>query len=131
MLTYTERFEFAAMHKLWNAGFDKKTNLAMFGKCASPAGHGHNYVLAVTVVPPLKKTGWMERFQVAIQENFLGIVDHKNLNRDVRVFFTLNPTVENIAQFAWKKLQKKLTPCKLVDITVWENDRTYCRYAED
>jgi 6-pyruvoyltetrahydropterin/6-carboxytetrahydropterin synthase len=131
MLTYTEQFEFAAMHKLWNQRFDKKTNYALFGKCANPAGHGHNYVLAVTVCPPAKKTGWLERFQVAVQRYFLSLMDHKNLNQDVKAFGKLNPTVENIAQFAWKKLQGKVIPCKLVDITVWENDRTYCRYTED
>lgn len=105
--------------------------MAMFGKCANPTGHGHNYVLAVTVVPPLKKTGWLQRFQNTIQKDFLTLVDHKNLNCDVRAFMKLNPTVENIAQFAWKKLKGKLLPCKLVEVTVWENDRTYCCYREN
>jgi 6-pyruvoyltetrahydropterin/6-carboxytetrahydropterin synthase len=131
MLTYTEQFEFAAMHKLWNPRFDPKTNNALFGKCANPAGHGHNYVLAVTVCPPAKKDGWLKGFQRSVQKNFLSLLDHKNLNKDVKAFSKLNPTVENISQLAWKKLYSKVKPCKLVDITVWENDRTYCRYTED
>jgi len=131
MLTYTEQFEFAAMHKLWNPRFDPKTNEALFGKCANPTGHGHNYVLAVTICPPVKKDGWLKGFQRAVGKHFLSLMDHKNLNKDVKVFAKLNPTVENIAQFAWKKLHGKIGPCKLVDITIWENDRTYCRYTED
>jgi 6-pyruvoyltetrahydropterin/6-carboxytetrahydropterin synthase len=131
MLTYTEQFEFAAMHKLWNRRFDPKTNEALFGKCANPTGHGHNYVLAVTIQPPIKKDGWLKGFQRAVGKHFLSLMDHKNLNKDVKAFDKLNPTVENIAQLAWKKLHGKVGPCKLVDITVWENDRTYCRYTED
>ncbi len=131
MLVYTERFEFAAMHKLWNNRFDEQANFAMFGQCANPAGHGHNYILAVTVCPPKNKTGWLGHLQKTVQTEFLSLVDHKNLNCDVKAFVKTNPTVENIAQYAWKKLRGKLTPCKLVEITLWENDRTYCRYNED
>jgi 6-pyruvoyltetrahydropterin/6-carboxytetrahydropterin synthase len=131
MLTYTEQFEFAAMHKLWNSRFDERANITMFGKCANPAGHGHNYILAVTVRPPTGKTAWLENFQKTVQSRFLCLMDHKNLNRDVKTFAKINPTVENIAQYAWKKLDGKFKFCKLVEITVWENDRTWCRYHKD
>jgi 6-pyruvoyltetrahydropterin/6-carboxytetrahydropterin synthase len=130
MLTYTEQFEFAAMHKLWNDRLDEQTNFSMFGKCANPAGHGHNYILAVTVRPPKNKSGWVGDFQKTVQNEFLSLVDHKNLNQDVKVFAKTNPTVENIAHYAWKKLEGKFSVCKLVEITVWENDRTYCRYKK-
>jgi 6-pyruvoyltetrahydropterin/6-carboxytetrahydropterin synthase len=131
MLTYTEQFEFAAMHKLWNPRFDEQANIAMFGKCANPTGHGHNYILAVTVRPPTGKAVWLADFQKTVQNRFLCIVDHKNLNQDVKTFAKINPTVENIAQYAWKKLDGKFKFCKLVEITVWENDRTWCRYRKD
>jgi 6-pyruvoyltetrahydropterin/6-carboxytetrahydropterin synthase len=130
MVTYTEKFEFAAMHKLWNEKFDKKTNYKLFGKCANPTGHGHNYILEVVVEPPKTKMGWLEPFEKIVKERFIDIVDHKNLNKDVSIFQKTNPTVENIAKFAWKSLKSKLKPCKLVEVIVWENDRTYCRYSE-
>lgn len=130
MVTYTERFEFAAMHKLWNEKFDKKTNFGLFGKCANPTGHGHNYAIEVVVEPPKTKMGWLDGFEIAVKENFIDIVDHKNLNQDVSVFAKLNPTVENIAKFAFDQLKTKLKPCKLVEVIVWENDRTYCRYGK-
>lgn len=130
MITYTEKFEFASMHKLWNEKFDKKTNFDLFGRCANPTGHGHNYVIDVAIQPPKGKAGWLEQFEKTVKERFVDIVDHKNLNKDVPVFVKTNPTVENIAKFAFDQLKTKLKPCKLVEVIVWENDRTYCRYGK-
>lgn len=129
MVTYMEKFEFAAMHKLWNDKFDKKTNYELFGKCANPTGHGHNYILEVVVEPPKMKTGWLDKFEKIVKDYFIDIVDHKNLNKDVPIFHKTNPTVENIAKFAFGQLKSKLKPCKLVEVIVWENDRTCCRYS--
>lgn len=130
MLTYSEKFEFAAMHKLWNENYSDQENFQMFGKCANPAGHGHNYILEVTVCPPPRESGWILSFERIVKEKFVDIVDHKNLNIDVKEFKDTNPTVENIVRFAWKCLKKDLNDFILVEITVWENDRTYCRYSE-
>ena len=131
MFTFSEKFEFAAMHRLWNERFDEVQNAELFGKCANPAGHGHNYVLEVSVCRPTgsEEDGWICEFEKVVEEQFLGLVDHKNLNVDVPGFETLNPTVENLAYFAWEKLEGKFKNCKLVKITVWENDRTYCSYT--
>lgn len=130
MITYAEKFEFAAMHKLWNEKFDKKTNFGLFGKCANPTGHGHNYTIEVVVEPPKAKAGWLDQFEKTVKDRFIDVVDHKNLNKDVPVFAKTNPTVENLAKFAFKQLKNKLKPCRLVEVIVWENDRTYCRYSE-
>lgn len=130
MVIYTEKFEFAAMHKLWNDKFDLKTNFELFGKCANPAGHGHNYILEVSVNPPAGKSGWLEGFEQKVRKYFIDIVDHKNLNVDVPAFSRINPTVENLSKLAWKNLKTKLKPCTLIEVIVWENDRTYCRYSE-
>ena len=131
MFTFSEKFEFAAMHQLWNEHFDEARNFELFGKCANPAGHGHNYVLEVSVSRPAgsEEDGWICGFEKVVEEQFLGLVDHKNLNVDVSGFETLNPTVENLVYFAWEKLEGKFKNCKLVKITVWENDRTFCTYS--
>lgn len=132
MRTYSERFEFAAMHRLWNDEFSPEENFCRFGKCANPAGHGHNYILEVTVQvsEELKPHGWIGDFEKVIHEHFLSIVDHKNLNADVPHFSRINPTVENIASYAWKCLKGKFGENRLVRISVWENDRTYCTFHE-
>ncbi len=131
MFTFSEKFEFAAMHQLWNERFDEKKNFELFGKCANPAGHGHNYILEVSVSRPVDSTGdgGVCDLENVVEENFLKLVDHKNLNVDVEGFESLNPTVENLAFFAWKKLEGKFEASKLVKITIWENDRTFCSYC--
>jgi len=142
MLSYTEKFEFAAMHKLWNEAFSEQQNVEAFGKCANPAGHGHNYILEVTVRVPASDMAANQKapdstenafsipaFQQAVKIYFVDLVDHKNLNVDVPGFGNVNPTVENLAFFAWQSLKNQVK--SLSRITVWENDRTYCTYSED
>lgn len=131
MFTYSEKFEFAAMHRLWNDRFDEARNIEFFGKCANPAGHGHNYVLEVSVgrQRDAESNGWICEFEKVVETQFLDLVDHKNLNVDVAGFETLNPTVENLAYFAWEKLDGQFKNSHLEKITVWENDRTFCSYT--
>lgn len=131
MFIFSEKFEFAAMHRLWNEAFDEATNYEKFGKCANPAGHGHNYVLEVQVQSTIEdiQSGWLSDYQQTVDENFLNLVDHKNLNVDVEGFESLIPTVENLAYFAWEKLAGQFKKGKLIKVTVWENDRTYCSYT--
>ena len=54
--------------------------------------------------------------------------DHRNLNEDIPEFSELIPTVENISQVLWDRLDGKFHPAELARITVWETDKTYCSY---
>ena len=129
-LYYSEKFEFSAMHQLWNDQFDDAKNYEMFGKCANPAGHGHNYILEVKVRPAESgDDNWIQEYQKVIKGEFLDSVDHKNLNVEVQGLENRNPTVENLARFAWETLVEKFRHCKLSSITIWENDRTYCTFT--
>ena len=126
----SEKFEFAATHKLWNDKFSDEKNLEVFGKCANAAGHGHNYVVEVTVERPLSQEEYgIGAFEQVIEDEFLSLVDHKNLNVEVPEFADMNPTVENIARLAWDKLRGNFGDVKLSSVTVWENDKTYCTYS--
>jgi len=103
MMYFSEKFEFAAMHRLWNDEFSDKRNFALFGKCANPTGHGHNYVIEVTVkTPPQGNDFCIGDFGKIVDDEFIKQVDHKNLNIDVPQLSSVNPTVENIASFACK-----------------------------
>jgi len=129
MIYFSEKFEFAAMHKLWNDRFSDEQNLKVFGKCANPSGHGHNYVIEITVKMPASAEDFcVPDFQKVVDEGFIGLVDHKNLNADVDYFAENNPTIENIAVLAWEKLVSNFTGSTLHSITVWETDKTYCTY---
>lgn len=128
MIYFSEKFEFAAMHKLWNADFSDQKNFEVFGKCANPTGHGHNYIAEVTV--KAKETDGLDvgSFETTVDERFVELVDHKNLNADVEFFKSNIPTVENLAVFAWDNLNGKFGQAMLHSVTIWETDKTSCTY---
>lgn len=129
MVYFSEKFEFAAMHKLWNDDFTAKKNLEVFGKCANPTGHGHNYIVEVMIKTPTGQNGLnLSNFEKIVDNELIQIVDHKNLNTDVSQFSNTIPTVENITVFAWNKLEGKFDQATLHCVTVWETDKTYCSY---
>ena len=129
MIYFSEKFEFAATHKLWNDDFSQERNFEVFGKCANPAGHGHNYVVEVTVKTPVGVDSFcIGDFERIVDNELIKLLDHKNLNGDVAQFSRTNPTVENIAAFAWNKLVGKFSEATLHCISVWETDKTYCSY---
>lgn len=129
LVYFSEKFEFAATHKLWSDGFSEQQNLETFGKCANPTGHGHNYVVEVTVKTPADGPAFqIGAFEQVVDSQLMQSVDHKNLNLDVPTFSTKLPTVENIATFAWERLAGRFAPAQLHCVTVWESDRTYCSY---
>jgi len=133
MIYFSEKFEFAATHKLWNDDFSEERNFEVFGKCANPTGHGHNYVVEVTIKRPAGGNGFcIGDFERIVDDELIKVVDHKNLNADVAEFRKTNPTVENIAAFAWDKLVGKFGAVRqnagLHCVTVWETDKTYCSY---
>ncbi len=132
MIYFGEKFEFAAMHRLWNDELPDERNFALFGKCANPAGHGHNYVIEVTIEITADRSDFcIGDFEKIVDDKFIKRVDHKNLNVDVSELSSVNPTVENIASFAWDKLVGKFSRAKLHCVTVWETDKTSCSYYGD
>ena len=129
MIYFCEKFEFAAMHKLWNDEFSEQHNLEVFGKCANPTGHGHNYIVEIMLQMPANREDFrIGDFERIVDDEFIKLVDHKNLNADVDQFGKTNPTVENIAGLAWNQLTGKFGQARLHRVTVWETDKTYCSY---
>lgn len=129
MIYLSEKFEFAATHKLWNDSFSEKQNFDIFGKCANPSGHGHNYTAEVEVkMPADRRSLHLGSLEQIVEEHLIKLVDHKNLNVDVPHFAQNIPTVENIAAFAWGKLADKFGEAKLNCVTIWETEKTHCSY---
>lgn len=129
MVYFCEKFEFAATHKLWNEDFSEKRNFEVFGKCANPTGHGHNYIVEVGIKMPVARDDFrIGDFEKIVNDELIKILDHHNLNTDVDHFAKTNPTMENIAAFAWNRLAGKFGPAALHHVTVWETDKTYCSY---
>ena len=129
MVYFSEKFEFAATHKLWNEDFSEERNIEVFGKCAHPTGHGHNYIVEVTIKMPANRENFsIVDFERTVAQELIQQLDHKNLNTDVDHFSKTNPTVENITCFAWNKLAGQFGDAVLHCVTVWETDKTYCSY---
>jgi 6-pyruvoyltetrahydropterin/6-carboxytetrahydropterin synthase len=128
MYYFSEKFDFAAMHKLWNDKFSEQKNFEVFGKCANPAGHGHNYVIEVTIKTATDNDIRIGEFEKVVDGEFVKLVDHKNLNADVSALADVNPTIENLAEFAWERLNGKFGAARLHSVSIWESDRTCCTY---
>lgn len=129
MIYFSEKFEFAATHKLWNDSFSDERNFEIFGKCANPTGHGHNYIVEVTIKKPVDKGELcIGDFERVVDKEFITVVDHKNLSLDVPHLAEVIPTVENIATFAWERIVNKFGEAVLHCVTIWETDKTYCSY---
>ena len=83
----TRRETFNAAHRMYRDEWSAETNEAVFGKCANPNWHGHNYSLFITVKGEVSEaTGYLidlKQLRVIIQDQVIEKLDHKNLNLDV------------------------------------------------
>ncbi|MCL4160810.1 UNVERIFIED_CONTAM: hypothetical protein GTU68_066239, partial [Idotea baltica] len=93
----TQQFEFSAAHRLHCDSLSKAQNQEFFGKCNNPNGHGHNYVVEVTVTKDRSDSMHLSEMESTVKRLIIDPLDHKHLNEDVPEFSELNPTVENIA----------------------------------
>jgi 6-pyruvoyltetrahydropterin/6-carboxytetrahydropterin synthase len=95
------RTHFAAAHRLARPELSQSENEAIYGKCARPHGHGHNYLLEVSVRGPIDpRTGMvcdLAALQDLVQDLVVEPFDHTFLNKDVEHFASCVPTAENIA----------------------------------
>ena len=97
----TRRYRFAASHRLYSPKLSEEENRELYGKCANPHGHGHNYVLEVSVRGPVDSaTGMMvdtAKLDALVREQVVNPFDHANLNTQFAVFTETVPTTENVS----------------------------------
>jgi 6-pyruvoyltetrahydropterin/6-carboxytetrahydropterin synthase len=109
MVYLTRRYRFSAAHRLHNEALSAEENARLYGKCNNPHGHGHNYVLDVTVAGPIDAaTGRvydLARLDRAVRAEVLERFDETNLNLDVENFRARVPTTENICVEIFKLLR--------------------------
>jgi 6-pyruvoyltetrahydropterin/6-carboxytetrahydropterin synthase len=107
-LALTRRYGFAASHRLYRAAFSAKENARLYGKCANPHGHGHNYVLEVSVTGPVNKaTGMIVNLadlDEFVNREVVEPLDHVNLNEQVTAFQDTVPTTENLCKEVFGRL---------------------------
>jgi 6-pyruvoyltetrahydropterin/6-carboxytetrahydropterin synthase len=92
---------FSAAHRLARPDLSFEQNCEIYGKCARPNGHGHNYHLEVTIKGDIDlRTGMIAdlvEFQKAVNDSVIEPFDHTFLNKDIPYFEQVVPTAENIA----------------------------------
>lgn len=128
----TRRVVFSASHRLHSDALSADENRKLFGKCNSENGHGHNYVLEVTVTGPVDpSTGILMNLtdlKSAIERTVMQKMDHKHLNLDVPELRGLNPTTENVAICIWKLLAPTLPAGLLHEVKLWETENNIVVY---
>lgn len=124
----TKRIEFAAAHRYHKPEWDEAKNRALFGPCYNEPGHGHNYMLEVTVAGEVDPdTGMvvnlfdLKRVLVNVLEEF----DHKHFNLDIPEFKDRIPTSENIARLLWTRLEHQKDIGMLQAVRLYEDEDLY------
>jgi 6-pyruvoyltetrahydropterin/6-carboxytetrahydropterin synthase len=130
----TKRVEFSASHVCRNQKLSDEENTRLFGAAANPYGHGHNYILDVTLEgEPDSVTGMildLKELKVILEERVLNPFDHRFLNHEVAPFDKIVPTAENIAIEIWNRLASAIPsgPARLHGVRLYETPDLYVEY---
>jgi len=132
MVYLTRRASFSASHRLWSRQLTEAENYAVYEKCANPNGHGHNYVLEVTVRgTPDPQTGMvlnLTQLKDAMHEQVVNWVDHKHLNYDVPWLEGSIPTTEMLVVKFWDRLAEMLPRGLLYEVKLYETENNIASY---
>ena len=131
----TRRAEFSASHICAQRTLSPEQNKELYGVAANPSGHGHNYVLEVTLEgDPDPVTGMvfdLKKLKELIQQTVIDPMDHRFLNYEVPPFDNIVPTTENVAREIWRRLQPhfEASPTRLNNVRLYETEDLYVDYA--
>jgi 6-pyruvoyltetrahydropterin/6-carboxytetrahydropterin synthase len=133
----TRVYEFSASHRLHSPRLPDEANREIFGKCNNPAGHGHNYVLEVTVRGAPGVDGEVlpgAELDRIVEREVIARWDHRNLNVDLAEFRAVNPTAEEIARTAWRRIAAAMPAegsARLHRVKLRETERNHVEYFGD
>jgi 6-pyruvoyltetrahydropterin/6-carboxytetrahydropterin synthase len=130
----TRKIDFSASHTCANQELSPAENLAVYGDEANARGHGHNFVLEVTLEgEPDPVTGMvvdLKDVKRVLEEEVVEPMDHRHLNYEVPPFDRVVPTTEHLAIEIWKRLQPRFqeTPARLRAVRLFETEDLYVDY---
>ena len=130
----TRRVHFSAAHRLHRDDWSDEQNVAVFGLCASPNWHGHNYELDVTVEGEIDAgTGFvydLKKLRDMVEAEVIVDLDHRNLNLDVAWLEGVIPTTENLVVVIWQRIVRGLPErVRLARLVLYETPRNYVEYT--
>ncbi|MEB3287594.1 MAG: 6-carboxytetrahydropterin synthase [Vampirovibrionales bacterium] len=137
-----KKVRFSSAHFFHLPHLSDLENRQRFGPTANRNGHGHNYELEVTVKGPVdSQTGMvmnLKDLKALLQEEVITPLDFKSLNHDVPYFSDKLPTLENLVQFIWPRLEKRVAqmgsedaPLSLHHLTLYEADDLFVDFGAD
>jgi 6-pyruvoyltetrahydropterin/6-carboxytetrahydropterin synthase len=107
-VSLSRRYRFSASHRLHSPKLSAEENQQVYGKCNSPYGHGHNYVVEVTFTGPVDSaTGMIANLGALdpfVDRAVIEPFDCKYLNEEVAEFQSRVPTTENLAREIFRRL---------------------------
>ena len=133
----TRKADFSASHVCRNPALSDEENRRAFGAASNPHGHGHNYVVEVTLEgDPDPVSGMvldLKELKAILTRDVVDPFDHRFLNKEVPPFDRTVPTVENIAIEIWNRIRPSLSkpPGKLHSVRVYETPDLYVDYFGD
>jgi 6-pyruvoyltetrahydropterin/6-carboxytetrahydropterin synthase len=126
------RYRFSASHRLHSSKLSEEENRRVYGKCDNPYGHGHNYVVEVSVSGTVDSaTGMLANLadlDSFVEREVLEPFDHKSLNEDVAAFRDNVPTTENVCKEIYQRL-KHFPKARLERVRVEETGNNTFEYA--
>jgi len=131
----TRRVQLCAAHRLHSIHLSDEENKKLYGKCNGANGHGHNYVIKVSVVGDIDEVTGMVinlvKLKKLIECKVMELLDHKNLDKDVEFFRTNPSTVENICVFVWRQLADDISKegCELKKVKIHETENCSAVYT--
>lgn len=127
----TRKIEFSASHVCRNPALPDEENRQLYGEAANPHGHGHNYVVEVTLSGEPDPVNGMvldlKELKTILEREVVEPYDHRFLNYEVPPFDKKVPTVENIAIDIWRRIEPSLAP-RLHAVRVYETPDLYVDY---
>jgi len=128
----TSRLTFSAAHRLNNPARDEEWNRRTYDKCDNANGHGHNYIIMVSVKGPVDpETGMvidLKRLKDIVRREVIDRVDHRNLNEDVDFLRGVIPTAENLARSFWQRLAPAIDEGTLHEVVLHETEKNSVVY---
>lgn len=130
----TRKVEFSASHVCANPAWSDAENLRVYGNNANPNGHGHNYVVEVTIEgQPDAVTGMvfdLRELKEILNQEVVEPMDHRFLNREVPPFDHVIPTTENIAREIWSRLDSRVARAgvRLRNVRLYETADLFVDY---
>ncbi len=130
----TRRVHWNSAHRLYRPDWSDEENARVFGLCANPHGHGHNYEMDVTVAGEIDpETGYVLDLKVLkdlVEERVVAHLDHRNLNVEVPWPDGVNPTTENLVVAIWDRLADRIPAGVVLErLVLWETPRNYVEYT--